>query len=75
MILKPQSGRRDQPKPLDIVRRHCRHLGGNHAAHRVADQIGARQPERLDHVERVQCDRQHVGQGVATLGIDRKSVV
>ena len=56
----PEARRRDQGQARDIVGLHRRHLGGDHAAHGVADEDRVLQAERVDHVPGVEREIQHV---------------
>ena len=44
----------------DVAGREARHLGGDHAAHRVADEVRLLQAERVDDVPAVQGEVEHV---------------
>ena len=74
MIVEPQAGRRQQAELRDLGMGDRRHLGGDHAAHRMADEDGLPEPERLQHVERVQGEVEHVAQPVlaARLAVARQ---
>jgi hypothetical protein len=62
MVVEPQARWCDQSEPLDLARRRGRHLGRDHASHRMADQDRAIESKSIDHVECMQSDGEHVAQ-------------
>jgi hypothetical protein len=52
------TGEQREPAEAPVVQ--ARHLGRDHAAHRVADEVRLFQAERLDHVPAVQREVEHV---------------
>ena len=53
-LVAPQPDRRRQREPADLLRAERGHLGGDPAAHRLADDVRPLEAERLHHVEAVQ---------------------
>jgi hypothetical protein len=61
--------RRLEGLAVQVVRRDRGHLGGDHAAHRVADQVRAGEAERSHHVPAVQGEVEHVLQQLLAGGL------
>ena len=60
VLVHPQARRADQHELAEIARRQARHLGGDHAAHRVTDEVWLAEPQRVHQVPAVQGEVEHV---------------
>ncbi len=60
MRVEPEPEGRQQREPVDRPVREAGHLGGDHPAHRVADEVRALDAKRLDDVPAVEREVEHV---------------
>ena len=69
MRVDPKARRADQTESRNVIVRDGRHLGRDHAAHRMADQDRVLQAECLDHVPGVEREVEHVANLAALLAV------